>query len=45
MAENTILLVTNLKREQGKLYFCGTDKATGMITVCSGTKGNGRKKK
>lgn len=27
------LLKTTIKRESGKLYFCGTDKSNGCITV------------
>lgn len=28
------ILKTNIKRESNKLYYCGTDKATGCLVVC-----------
>lgn len=38
------LLKTNIKREQGKLYYTGTDDQ-GNITVCETLMARGRKKK
>ena len=35
----------NIKRESGMLYYCGTDKKTGNITVCSAKMSRGGKKK
>jgi hypothetical protein len=39
-----IILTTDIKREKGKLYFCGTDKE-GNITVNEAVMARGRKKK
>lgn len=39
-----LLLKTNIKRESGKLYFCGTDE-NGNITVNETKMKRGRKKK
>jgi len=39
----TLLLTTNIKREKGKLYFCGTD-SFGNITVNEAVMARGRKK-
>lgn len=39
-----VILKTNIKREAGNLYYCGTDKSTGNITVCSAEMARGRKK-
>jgi len=38
------LLKTNIKREKGKLYFCGTDE-NGNITVNETDMSRGKKKK
>lgn len=38
------LLITNVKRETGKLYYCGTDK-NGNLVVCESQMKRGRKKK
>jgi hypothetical protein len=39
-----ILLKTDIKRETGTLYFCGTSP-DGCITVCSAIMARGRTKK
>ena len=39
-----IILRTELPREQGKLYFCGTD-SNGNLTVCETEMKRGGKKK
>jgi hypothetical protein len=39
-----VLANTDIKRESGKLYFCGTDE-NGNITVCSAVMGRAKKKK
>lgn len=39
-----VILTTELKREAGKLYYCGTDK-NGNITVNEAIMSRGRKKK
>lgn len=39
-----ILMTTNLKRESGKLYFCGTD-SNGNLTVCEAIMRRGGRKK
>ena len=39
------LLKTTIKREKGFLYFCGTDKKTGCITVNSAPMARGGKSK
>jgi hypothetical protein len=39
-----VILKTNIKRESGKLYYCGTD-AAGMVTVCEALMARGNKKK
>lgn len=39
------ILKTEIKRESGWLYYCGTDKKTGNITVCKAEMARGRKKK
>jgi hypothetical protein len=38
------ILKTSIKRESGKLYYCGTDKQ-GNINVCEAVMARGRKKK
>jgi hypothetical protein len=38
------ILSTNIKRESGKLYYCGTDKR-GCIVVCEAKMARGGKKK
>ena len=38
------LLKTNIKREKGKLYYCGISK-DGCIVVCETEMARGRKKK
>lgn len=38
-----VILNTNIKREQMKLYYCGTD-ANGNITVCEAVMARGRGK-
>lgn len=38
------LLVTNIKRESGKLYYCGTNKK-GFIVVCETLMARGGKSK
>ena len=38
------LLKTSIKREKGKLYFCGTDKKTGNVTINEAIMGRGKKK-
>jgi len=43
MGKKTIL-ITNIKRESGKLYFCGTSE-DGFITVGEAEMARGRKKK
>ncbi len=48
MTKKKILLKTDLPREAGKLYYCGTDKKTGNINVCEtemNRKGKSAKKK
>ena len=39
-----IIIETDIKREQGKLYYCGTDKK-GNITVCEAVIARGGRKK
>jgi len=39
-----VILKTELKREAGKLYYCGTD-SNGNITVCEAVMARGGKKK
>lgn len=39
-----IILKTNIKREQGKLYYTGTDEL-GNLTVCETLMARGKKKK
>lgn len=39
-----IIADTKIKREQGKLYYCGTDK-DGNITICEAIMARGMKKK
>jgi hypothetical protein len=39
-----IILKTDIKRESGKLYYCGTDN-NGNITVCEAIMARGGKKK
>jgi len=36
---------TDIKRETGFLYYCGTDKATGNITIGQAVMARGGKKK
>ena len=43
MAKKT-LLETTIKREKGKLYFCGTNDK-GNLTVCETTMARGKGKK
>ena len=43
MAE--VIAETDIPREQGYLYFCGTDRKTGNITICKAEMKHGRKKK
>jgi len=38
-----VILKTTIPREQGFLYFCGTD-SSGNITVCKAKMARGRKK-
>jgi len=40
-----IILKPDIKRETGYLYYCGTDKETGNITVCKAKMARGGKKK
>ena len=40
-----LLLKTTIKRESGKLYYCGTDKSTGNVTVNEAVMARGGKKK
>lgn len=40
-----VILKTSLKRESGKLYYCGTDPKTKTITVCEAVMNRGKKKK
>ncbi len=37
------ILKTNIPRETGFLYYCGTDKETGNIIVCKAKMGRGKK--
>ncbi len=39
------ILKTNIKRESGKLYYCGTEKKTGNLVVCEAKMARGGKKK
>jgi hypothetical protein len=39
-----VLAITDIKREQGKLYFCGTSE-NGCITVCEAVMARGRRGK
>jgi len=39
------ILKTNIKRESGMLYYCGTNKKTGNITVCEAKMARGGRKK
>ena len=39
-----VILKTNLPREKGKLYFCGTD-SDGNLTVCEAIMQRGGRKK
>ena len=39
------ILKTDIKREKGKLYYCGTDKKDGCIIVCEALMARGGKKK
>jgi len=39
-----IIAETDIKREQGYLYYCGTDK-NGCVTVCKAKMARGGKKK
>jgi hypothetical protein len=38
-----VIANTTIKREKGKLYFCGTD-ANGNVTICETEMARGRKK-
>jgi hypothetical protein len=40
-----LLIKTEIKRAKGMLYFCGTDKESGCITVNEAVMARGRKKK
>ena len=40
-----VIAKTEIKREQGYLYYCSTDKSTGNITVCKAKMARGGKKK
>ncbi len=40
-----IILETNIKREDGYLYYCGTNKKTGNITIGKAKMARGGKKK
>lgn len=44
MGKGKVLLKTDIKREKGMLYYCGTDN-DGNITVCETPMSRGRKKK
>jgi len=37
------IAITDIKREKGKLYYCGTDE-NGFITICEAIMGRGKKK-
>ena len=39
-----VILNTSIKRESGKLYYCGTD-GKGNVTVCEAVMARGGKKK
>jgi len=39
-----VIATTEIKREQGKLYYCGTDKQ-GNITLCCAVMARGGRKK
>lgn len=38
-----IILKTEIKRESGFLYYCGTDEKTGNLTVCQAKMARGKK--
>lgn len=40
-----IIQNTEIKRESGWLYYCGTNKDTGYLTICKAKMRQGRKKK
>ena len=40
-----IILKTDIKRESGFLYFCGTDEKTGCLTIGRSEMARGGKKK
>ena len=40
-----IILKTDIKRESGFLYYAGTDKETGNLTLCQTEMARGKKKK
>ena len=40
-----VILQTDITRESGKLYYCGTNKSTGKITLCEAIMARGNKKK
>jgi len=41
-----IITKTNIPRDKGWIYYCGTDKETGNLTICKAKSGRqGRKKK
>lgn len=44
MGKGKVILKTDIPREQGMLYFCGTDNE-GNITVCKVKMARGGKKK
>ena len=43
MGKGTILIKTDIKRDNMKLYYCGTED--GFVTVCVTDQARGRKKK
>ena len=38
------ILKTSIKRQNGMLYYCATDKNTGNVTVCEAKMSRGGKK-
>jgi len=44
MGKGKAILRTDIKREKGKLYYCGTDDK-GCIVVCEAVMNRGRKPK
>lgn len=39
-----VILKTELSRESGFLYYCGTDSNTGNLTICQTKMARGKKK-